>query len=98
MSYAVVLTTEPSPVEPASATGAGSDARPTGTQLVRDTVTGETSAWAVHERESLPPGSRVTGPAIIAENETSTMIGAGWRGLINSLGYIEMMRETGNDG
>ena len=37
-------------------------------------------------------GDRVAGPAIIAEDETSTLIGAGWWGFVNSLGYLEIRR------
>ncbi len=37
-------------------------------------------------------GAALKGPAIIAENETSTIVGANFRARINSLGYIVMER------
>ena len=43
---------------------------------------------------TLAPGARLPGPAIIAEDETSTLIGIGWTASINGLGYIELVRET----
>ncbi len=38
-------------------------------------VSGEVADWPVHDRAALPPGSTVRGPAIIAEDETSTLVG-----------------------
>ena len=94
LSYAVVLTTEtpdiavaPPPVQ------AGAAVR-SGTQTVRDTATGAVSAWSVFNRAELVPGTSVTGPAIVAEDETSTLVGPGWRATVNAVGYIEMTRET----
>jgi N-methylhydantoinase A len=48
----------------------------------------------VVERTALNPGLQVTGPAIIAEDETSTLIGAGWRATVDAFGYIEMVQES----
>ncbi|MBV9251658.1 MAG: hydantoinase/oxoprolinase family protein [Acetobacteraceae bacterium] len=94
MSYAVVVAAGSEPVTSVSA-NADLPARkttPAGHQTVRDTVTGDVAPWEVYDRKSLPPGSSVTGPAIIAEDETSTLVGSGWRATINALGYIELMR------
>jgi N-methylhydantoinase A len=41
----------------------------------------------------MPIGARVSGPAIIAEDETSTLIGPGWRALVNGLGYLEIVQK-----
>jgi N-methylhydantoinase A len=98
MSYAVVVATVPEDIEATPLAGDDAlfspDAVPVRTQAVRDTVTGEVSAWAIHDRASLQPGARIPGPAIIAEDETSTLVGPGWSGAINGLGYIELVRET----
>jgi N-methylhydantoinase A len=95
MSYAVVVATVP---QDAEAAGNGSafaqDAAPTRTQLVRDTTTGEVSPWSVYDRTALTPGMRITGPAIIAEDETSTLVSQGWSATVNGLGYIELTQET----
>jgi hypothetical protein len=37
---------------------------------------------------------QIAGPAIIAENETSTLVTHGWNATVNSLGYIELTQET----
>ena len=39
-------------------------------------------------------GMRVSGPAIISEDETSTLVSPGWRAFVNNLGYMEMVQET----
>jgi N-methylhydantoinase A len=96
MSYAVVVTTVADDghlLLPASAAFA-SDVVPGGTRLVRDTTTGEVASWSVYDRIALEPGARVPGPAIIAEDETSTLVCPGWRATVNGLGYIEMTRES----
>jgi N-methylhydantoinase A len=98
MSYAVMVATVPEDLEDVPLPGEAAlfvpDAEPVRTQAVRDTVTGEVSQWAIYDRASLKPGVRLPGPAIIAEDETSTLIGPGWTGGINGLGYIELVKET----
>ena len=92
MSYAVVVATVPDEAPPPQANGAA----PAGqkrTQLVRDTVTGEVSEWTVVDRAALAAGAKLRGPAIIAEDETSTLVGRGWSARKNSYGYIELLRE-----
>ena len=61
-------------------------------QEVRDTATGEVSSWAVYDRTTLAPGTQIDGPAIIAEDETSTLVSPGWNAALNDLGYIELTR------
>jgi N-methylhydantoinase A len=94
MSYAVVLTTVVPEIEAARDIQDVTDARSVQSRLVRDTVAGTTSAWAIHDRAALPVGARLSGPAIIAEAETSTLVSPGWSARINGAGYIEMRRET----
>ena len=103
LSYAVVLTTPPHEIAPASAaaahaTAGAADATtaipapPAKSREIRDTATGETARWAIHDRASLPPGTRVAGPAIIAEDETSTLVGPGWHATVNPLGFLELVK------
>ncbi|WP_428533807.1 hydantoinase/oxoprolinase family protein [Rhodopila sp.] len=94
MSYAVVVSTVTDDVEPVPRPEnmATTDATPVATRPVRDTTTGEVTPWAMHDRAALPPWARISGPAIVAEDETSTLIGPGWSATVNDLGYIEMVR------
>ncbi len=98
MSYAVLVATIPMDDPGTPVVGDDAvfvpDAVPARTQLVRDTTTGEVSPWSVHDRTALPPGAHIVGPAIVAEDETSTLVCQGWSATINGLGYIELTQET----
>jgi N-methylhydantoinase A len=94
MSYAVVLTTTTPEITVASPTTSFTDLHSIRSQLVRDTSTGATASWPVHDRATMGTGARVRGPAIIAEDETSTLVNAGWHAFVNSIGYIEIIREA----
>jgi N-methylhydantoinase A len=98
MSYAIVVATVPAdePVAPVQGDDAifVPDVPPGRTQLVRDTTTGEVSPWSVYDRTALSPGVHIAGPAIIAEDETSTLVSHGWSATVNGIGYIELTRET----
>ncbi len=98
MSYAVVVAAVPrdEPGVPVAGDEAlfAPDAVPARTQLVCNTTTGEVSPWSVYDRMALAPGVQIAGPAIIAEDETSTLVSQGWRATVNWLGYIELTRET----
>jgi N-methylhydantoinase A len=97
MSYAVVVATVPKddPGTPMVGDDAvfAPDAAPARTQLVRDTTTGEISPWPVYDRTTLAPGANIIGPAIVAEDETSTLVCQGWSATLNGLGYIELTQE-----
>jgi N-methylhydantoinase A len=92
LSYAVTVATIQDAAGDAAPTPPPAHATPVRTQTVRDTASGEASAWAVYERASLAPGAALRGPAIIAEAETSTLVGPGWQARIDGRGYIEMTR------
>lgn len=95
MSYAVVVTTVTDEVEVAARDiPVTAKAIPVRTRRVRDTATGSVSAWRIYDRTSLAPGASFAGPAIVAEDETSTLIAPGWRAAINGLGFLEMVRST----
>jgi len=64
-------------------------------QAVRDTATGEVTEWAVYDRTGLAPGARVAGPCIVAEAETSALVGRGWTCRMDGLGYLELTQESG---
>jgi N-methylhydantoinase A len=91
MSFAVAVATETmAHDEPAPPTR---PALPPRTQAVQDPATGQITAWPVYDRAALPPGSVVPGPAIIAEDETSTLVGGAWTATLDDHGIIVMTRE-----
>ncbi len=49
---------------------------------------------ALHLREGLKPGSRVTGPAVIAERNATTVIEPGWQARVTASGALALRRIT----
>ncbi len=55
----------------------------------------EGAAWrdaALHVREELAAGSLIDGPAVIAENNATTVVEPGWQARLDASGPIEMQR------
>jgi len=94
LSYAVTVATEPSPASSLLPLppGAGRGEATPRTQSVRDTATGQVAEWTVRDRSSLPPGAAIPGPAIIAEDETSTLVAPGWTATPDERGYLHLRR------
>jgi N-methylhydantoinase A len=59
---------------------------------VFDPETGEFVTVAVHERRDLKPGAQLSGPAIIVEDETSTVVTRLFTAQIDPFGYIHLSR------
>ncbi len=94
MSWAVTVATPPR-AAPAEAAASGTrESVPVRHQRVRDSATGALADWAVFDRAALSPGSRLAGPAIIAEDETSTLLGAHWHATVDANGYLHLAREA----
>jgi N-methylhydantoinase A len=61
-------------------------------RAVFDPETAEFLDVAIHERSALRPGASIPGPAVIVEDETSTVVGRLFEANINRFGYIELAR------
>jgi N-methylhydantoinase A len=90
----VVLVSGPPPVEeaPPPAPPTAFAATPARQRPVFDTETGVFVEVAIYERAALTPGARMPGPAVIIEDETSTVVGRNFDARIDSFGYIELAR------
>jgi len=80
-------TAAPPPVAPAAVAAHPARQRP-----VFDPESGEFVEVAIYERAALPPGATVAGPAVVVEDETSTVVGRNFDARIDAFGYIEMVR------
>lgn len=58
-----------------------------------DPDTGQSGQVPVYQRDTLVPGAKIAGPAVIAEDETTTIVLTGFTARINALGYIVMRWE-----
>jgi N-methylhydantoinase A len=92
MSFAVTVATVVPGVDPVAGVADAPAPAPIRHHQVLDTSTGERSAWAVYDRLEMVPGCMVQGPCIVAEEETSTLVGAGWTCRMDGLGYLELER------
>ncbi|MFP3989967.1 hydantoinase B/oxoprolinase family protein [Streptomyces sp. E11-3] len=52
----------------------------------------------LYDREQLAPGERVTGPAIVAEANSTTVVEDGWQAAVNDDGHLVMERVTEPEG
>ena len=80
--------------KPKRATNASSKStpKPRGRRLIYDPALGKQVMAPVYWRFDMRPGAAFKGPAIVAEDETSTIVGANFKGSLNSLGYIILER------
>jgi N-methylhydantoinase A len=66
--------------------------KPRSQRPIVDPDTGEFREVAIYWRGDLAPGARIKGPAVIAEDETSTVVSARFDARIDQFGYIELTR------
>jgi N-methylhydantoinase A len=76
LSWSVQVSTETNLPAVQGAAPAAPVPQPVGRRAVFDGRSGRTTEMPVYRREQLPPGSAFAGPAIVAEDETSTYISA----------------------
>ncbi len=94
LSFAVTVRTVEAHVEPVGPVAGMPPPEPIRIQMVRDTATGEVAEWPVYDREQMQPGASIHGPAIVAEAETSTLIGPSWTCRMDGLGYLDLTQEA----
>ena len=92
----VLLLSAPMPDEPAAAAREPAKTRPEPVRrrAVFDPDSADFIEVAIHERAALSAGAVVAGPAVIVEDETSTVVSRGFDAYINRFGYIELTRRT----
>ena len=80
---------------PQSGATVGESVAPTGseTRAMFDPASGTTVEAKLVRRDTLAPGHCLDGPAILTEDETSTVVPPNYRVMINALGEIELLRK-----
>jgi N-methylhydantoinase A len=68
--------------------------QPSGRRSLFDPGTGETIEVPVYRRADLGPGAQIAGPALIVEDETSTVVSPAFDAAIDGYGYIELRRRS----
>jgi N-methylhydantoinase A len=93
LTWTLSLSTDPSLPKPVKVPSALAPGVPQGERTVFDAVSGQNVMTPVYSRTSLEPGATLAGPAIIVEDETSTLVTAGFDAAINSLGQIVLTKK-----
>ena len=70
---------------------------PRGTAALREGPAGESVAAAVYRREGMSPGSRIAGPALVAEEHTTTVVPAGFDAEVTPDRHL-LVRRRGAEG
>ena len=93
LTWALTLTTASAPSETTSIEPADSrDAQVAGSRAIFDPASGQIRDVPLHWRPDLVPGDAITGPAVIAENETSTFVPKNFDARIAANGFIIVER------
>ncbi len=95
VSWAVEISTVVDSPAPAGAVGEAPAPAPYASRRLLDAGTGQHVEALAYRREELQPGSRVAGPAIIVEDDTSTVVSPTFDATVNALGYIVLERKNG---
>jgi len=93
LAYAVKVATMPVAAGDLRPQGGEATAAPR-RRKVRDVPNGTVSDWMICDRDGLSVDATLAGPAIIAESETSTLVGTGWIASLDSNGFIHLNREV----
>jgi N-methylhydantoinase A len=88
MSWSVAVSTLPPAVRRLPETQPLTEVKPVAIKLLFDIEQGSALVASVYPRSDLPPGAAISGPALIVEAETTTVVPPGWQALVNGLGYI----------
>jgi N-methylhydantoinase A len=93
LSWVLLLSApRPAPADTAALTPRPYTPKPARSRPVFDAETAEFIEVAIHERRNLRPGAIIPGPAIIVEDETSTVLTRLFEARIDAFGYIELTR------
>ena len=87
------------PIAAAAAPAAGSkDAvapKPIGNRLVFDPARRDSVDYAIYARDDLQPGASLAGPALIVEDQTTTVVTSTFDVSVNPLGYLLLTAKRG---
>ena len=98
LTWSLTVSTEPErPAPTASAVVAPETPLEAGRCRLFDPETGGSMEVPVYWRPDLAHGARLSGPAVIAEDETTTFVTAAFDGVVNARGCIVLERRSNDD-
>ncbi|WNJ93745.1 hydantoinase/oxoprolinase family protein [Bosea sp. 685] len=94
LSWSVLVTTLPPKPEVAPRVASSAAPEPSGSRAFHDGKAGASIMVPLYRRETMIPGASIAGPAIIAEDETSTFVSMSFDAHIDAIGCIVMDRKV----
>jgi N-methylhydantoinase A len=94
LSWSVLVSTEARLPEAAAPVKNGAGATPAGRRAFFDGRAGSSIDVPIYRREKLAPGARLHGPAVIAEDDTSTFVSSSFTAHVDGTGCIVMERKS----
>ncbi|MFQ5956019.1 MAG: hydantoinase/oxoprolinase family protein, partial [Kiloniellales bacterium] len=92
LTWALAVATTPAPPGHDRAVQPMPAPAPDGTRQLFDPALGQEVPAAVYDRAALSAGMHIPGPALIVEDETTTVVGPGFELTVNALGYLILTR------
>jgi N-methylhydantoinase A len=97
LSWGLSLQSETEPIRPAGQPAAPGEPVAGGLRDLFDAATGETVRAPVCWRRDLLPGATITGPAVIAEEDTTILVSAAFCARVDERGYVWLERSDRED-
>ncbi len=94
LTWALTLTAPVSEPETAADPAEAGSPPANGKRRLFNTHTADFEQVPVYARESLSPGMRIQGPAVVSETQTSTVVARGFDARIDGQGYIILERQA----
>ncbi|GAB5468192.1 MAG: hydantoinase/oxoprolinase family protein [Rhodospirillales bacterium] len=93
LNWAVRVATPTRPLAVTPGCAATRPASPSGRRVIRCDAGGGTIEAAVYRRETLEPGDWLPGPALVAEAQTTTLVGSGFRARVDGDRNLVLTRD-----
>ncbi|MFQ5958351.1 MAG: hydantoinase/oxoprolinase family protein [Alphaproteobacteria bacterium] len=97
LTWALLLGTAPEKPKTLGPAEVTYTAEPACERQVFDQASGAHETLAVYRRADLEPGAQVPGPALIVEDDTSTLVSGAFDARVNALGYIVLNRKRARE-
>ena len=95
ITWTLALATEQDAVEALADVGDAAAPDPIGNRQVFDPATGTAHEALIYARTSMNIGAGLQGPALIVEDETTTVVPPGFAARVNGGGHIVLTRKEG---
>ncbi|MGE0408936.1 MAG: hydantoinase/oxoprolinase family protein, partial [Amphiplicatus sp.] len=95
LTFALTLSGAKPPAPAAMASKAARRAAPTSRREAFDAPLGRRLSYGVFEREALAAGAEIDGPALIVEDQTTTVVTSVFKARVDALGHLILERKAG---